>query len=85
MEDRRRVFLYEFVTGGGFLEIDGTPVPNGLTKDQACELNIELIKDQRVCCWEIVEVNPTLDTENKMANNAFDILEATTESLIDNF
>ncbi len=63
----------------------GTPVPNGLSKDQACELNIELIKDQRVCCWEIVEVNPTLDTENKMANNAFDILEATTESLINNF
>ena len=63
----------------------GTPVPNGLSKDQACELNIELIKDTRVCCWEIVEVNPTLDTENKMAENAFDILEATTESLIQNF
>lgn len=63
----------------------GTPVPNGLTKDQACELNIELIKDQRVCCWEVVEVNPTLDTENKMATHAFDILEATAESLIDNF
>ena len=29
MEDRRCVFLYEFVTGGGFLEIDGTPVPDG--------------------------------------------------------
>jgi arginase len=63
----------------------GTPVPNGLTKDQASELNIELIKDTRVCCWEIVEVNPTLDSENKMARNAFDILEATTDSLIDNF
>ena len=63
----------------------GTPVPNGLTKDQVCELNIELIKDQRVCCWEVVEVNPTLDTENKMATHAFDILEATAESLIDNF
>lgn len=63
----------------------GTPVPNGLSKEQAQELNIELIKDKRVCCWEIVEVNPTLDSENKMAENAFDILEATTESLIDNF
>lgn len=63
----------------------GTPVPNGLFKDQACQLNIELIKDTRVCCWEIVEVNPTLDSENKMAKNAFDILEATTNSLIDNF
>ena len=63
----------------------GTPVPNGFTKEQACELNIELIKDQRVCCWEVVEVNPTLDTENKMATHAFEILEATAESLIDNF
>lgn len=63
----------------------GTPVPNGLKKEQAFELNRELIKDKRVCCWEIVEVNPTLDTENKMAENAFEILEATTDSLIENF
>lgn len=63
----------------------GTPVPNGLKKEQAIELNRELIKDKRVCCWEIVEVNPTLDTENKMAENAFEILEATTDSLIENF
>ena len=63
----------------------GTPVPNGLTKEQAFELNQELIKDKRVCCWEIVEVNPTLDTENKMAEIAFEILEATTDSLIENF
>lgn len=63
----------------------GTPVPNGLKKEQAFELNRELIKDKRVCCWEIVEVNPTLDTENKMAEHAFEILEATTDSLIENF
>ncbi|PWL29151.1 arginase [uncultured Roseivirga sp.] len=63
----------------------GTPVPNGLQKEQAFELNRELIKDKRVCCWEIVEVNPTLDTENKMAEHAFEILEATTDSLIENF
>jgi arginase len=63
----------------------GTPVPEGLSKQQALELNIELIKDKRVCCWEIVEVNPTLDTQNKMANHAFEILEATTASLIKNF
>jgi len=49
------------------------------------ELNIELIKDKRVCCWEIVEVNPTLDTQNKMAINAFEILEKTTDSLVEHF
>lgn len=63
----------------------GTPVPNGLTVDEALNLNAELIKDKRVCCWEIVEVNPTLDTENLMAENAFDILEATTKSLVEHF
>jgi arginase len=63
----------------------GTPVPNGLTVKEALELNAELIKDKRVCCWEIVEVNPTLDTENTMAENAFDILEATTTSLLEHF
>lgn len=63
----------------------GTPVPNGLTVEEALQLNEELIKDKRVCCWEIVEVNPTLDTENLMAENAFDILEATTKSLVENF
>jgi arginase len=63
----------------------GTPVPNGLTVEEAIELNTELIKDKRVCCWEIVEVNPTLDTENLMAENAFDVLEATTKSLLENF
>ncbi|NVJ45922.1 MAG: arginase [Cytophagia bacterium] len=63
----------------------GTPVPNGLRKEQAFQLNRELIKDKRVCCWEIVEVNPTLDSQNKMAEHAFEILEATTDSLIENF
>lgn len=63
----------------------GTPVPNGLTVAEALQLNAELIKDKRVCCWEIVEVNPTLDTENTMAEIAFDVLEITTKSLVDNF
>lgn len=63
----------------------GTPVPNGITVEEAIALNVELIKDKRVCCWEIVEVNPTLDTENLMAENAFDVLEATTKSLVSNY
>ncbi|MFC3414408.1 arginase [Algoriphagus hitonicola] len=63
----------------------GTPVPDGLTIEEAILLNAELIKDKRVCCWEIVEVNPTLDTENTMAEAAFEVLEITTKSLVDNF
>ena len=57
----------------------GTPVPNGLTVEEAKEINKALAESEKVCCWEMVEVNPTLDKENKMAENAFEILEATTQ------
>lgn len=60
----------------------GTPVPNGLTVEEAKILNEELAKDPKVCAWEIVEVNPTLDTENRMAESAFEILEATAKSIV---
>ncbi len=63
----------------------GTPVPDGLTVREAMEINENLIKDKRVCCWEIVEVNPTLDSENRMAEIGFDILESTTHMLVENF
>lgn len=59
----------------------GTPVPNGLTVEEAKTLNAELAKSPKVCAWEIVEVNPTLDTENRMAENGFEVLEATAKSL----
>jgi arginase len=60
----------------------GTPVPNGLTVEEAKQLNVELAKSPKVCAWEIVEVNPTLDTENRMAEGAFEIVEATTKSIV---
>ena len=60
----------------------GTPVPNGLTLDEAKTLNVELAKSPKICAWEIVEVNPTLDTENRMAESAFEILEATAKSIV---
>jgi arginase len=60
----------------------GTPVPNGLTVDEAKELNAALAKNPKVCVWEIVEVNPTLDTENRMAEGAFEIVEATAKAVV---
>lgn len=60
----------------------GTPVPNGLTVEEAKILNVEIAKDPKICAWEIVEVNPTLDTENRMAESAFEILEATAKSIV---
>lgn len=59
----------------------GTPVPDGLTPDEAKELNVALVKSDKVVCWEMVEVNPTLDTVNEMAENAFDVLEAVVKEI----
>src|SRR5699024_2892453 len=52
----------------------GTPVEKGLFKNEAASLLTSLIKDPRVCCLEITEINPTLDSKNKMAIAAFDLL-----------
>lgn len=59
----------------------GTPVPNGLTVEEAKILNREIAKDPKICAWEIVEINPTLDTENRMAESAFEILETTAREI----
>jgi len=52
----------------------GTPVAQGLTEREAGNLLSRLIINQKVCCFEMVEVNPTLDKENQMAEHAFEIL-----------
>ncbi len=60
----------------------GTPVQNGLTVDEALELNRRFLQDPRLQCFEIVEVNPTLDeTGNRMAENAFWIIESLAETI----
>jgi arginase len=59
----------------------GTPVPNGLTLEEAKALSATLGRSDKVCCWELAEVNPTLDTENRMAESAFEIIEATVKSI----
>lgn len=60
----------------------GTPVAIGLTVDEAKELNYLLLQDPRVVCYEMTEINPTLDTENTMAENAFEILETATAAIL---
>ncbi|EAY24238.1 arginase [Microscilla marina] len=61
----------------------GTPVPNGLTVAEARDLNVAFARSSKTICWEMVEINPTLDDKvNLMAENAFSILEATTEALV---
>lgn len=52
----------------------GTPVPNGINEREAGKLLQNLVSSPKVVCFEMVEVNPTLDKENLMAENAFEIL-----------
>lgn len=59
----------------------GTPVPNGLFEDEIERLLLTFMQEQKLCCFEITEVNPTLDSENKMAEIAFQLLEKCTAAL----
>lgn len=63
----------------------GTPVPGGLTEKEAGNLVYYLLRSKKVCCLEMVEINPTLDKENLMAENAFEILLKATNQLINDF
>lgn len=59
----------------------GTPVPRGLSNIEAANFAARLVRSPKVCCFEMVEVNPTLDKENTMAENAFKILRKVTNQL----
>jgi arginase len=59
----------------------GTPVPNGITEKEAGNLIYYLMRSKKIACFEMVEINPTLDKENLMAENAFEILSKATNQL----
>ena len=60
----------------------GTPVPNGFTPEEADAIIQTLIQSEKLVCFEMVEINPTLDNrQNAMAETAFDILVNTTNTL----
>ncbi len=53
----------------------GTPVPGGFYLEEAKNLITKLIQHPKINTFELVEVNPLLDTNNKMAEVAFEIVE----------
>ena len=59
----------------------GTPVEDGLYLSEAENLCQDLLENERVICFEMVEINPTLDNGNTMAKNAFNILEKATDAI----
>lgn len=60
----------------------GTPVRNGLKEKEAEDLIASLIQHHKIACLEITEVNPTLDSENLMAEIAFTILQRSVNLLL---
>jgi len=62
----------------------GTPVSNGLRERELEDLISKFMQNRKVCCFEISEVNPTLDKENLMAEIAFNILQRSVNVLLMN-
>ncbi len=60
----------------------GTPVPKGFDQYEIIEIFNQLIASKKIGAIEFVEVNPLLDFKgNKMAETAFEVLDAVTKSL----
>ncbi len=62
----------------------GTPVSNGIKEREAEDLISKFMQNRKICCFEITEVNPTLDRENLMAEIAFNILQRSVNVLMMN-
>ena len=60
----------------------GTPVPKGFDQYEVIEIIDHLLNSKKVACLEFVEVNPLLDNKgNKMAETAFEVLDAVTKTI----
>jgi arginase len=53
----------------------GTPVPNGLTLEEARALLSGFCADPRTATLDVVEINPALDTNNAMAEAVLSVME----------
>lgn len=62
----------------------GTPVSNGLREREVEDLISKFMMNRKICCFEITEVNPTLDKENLMAEIAFNVLQRSVNVLMMN-
>lgn len=59
----------------------GTPVPIGFQANEIIEIINQFIGTGKVACIEFSEINPLLDNKgNKMAETAFQVLEAITQN-----
>ncbi len=59
----------------------GTPVPNGLTVKEVDVLLKNLVKSNKIACFEITEINPLLDDRNETAKMIFPIFRNTVNEI----
>ena len=60
----------------------GTPVKDGLHPRDCQELLEHLLQTEKLCCFELVEVNPLLDNKgNRMAEVALEVLETAVKTI----
>ena len=60
----------------------GTPAKGGLSLKEVIELCSLLIREKKVCCWELTELNPVRDMDEKTVANACQLILAVTEELL---
>lgn len=61
----------------------GTPVAKGFDQHEVIQIINRLIQTDKVACLEVTEVNPLLDEKgNKMAETAFEVLDAVTDTIV---
>ncbi len=53
----------------------GTPAKDGISEREAGNFIGRLLYSKKITSFEIAEINPTLDNDNIMAENAFEILQ----------
>ena len=63
----------------------GISIPDGLKETEATEIILGLIKSNKICCFEITEINPSLGIDKPMAKVAFNILEKITSQIEKDF
>lgn len=60
----------------------GTPVSKGFDPEEVIQIINRLVQTDKVACLEVTEVNPLLDEKgNKMAETAFEVLDAVTDTI----
>lgn len=53
----------------------GTPVANGFNADDALDLLLRFWKEPKLTCLEMTEINPLLDTRNRMAETVIEFID----------